>query len=418
MCSPLTTPTIEATRFDSQQGVTVELPAGFEGRAIRRSPIHRTTAAPPGRAVRCPSMPEKARVATPRRSPPPEVGDFGSNVVDILGNDDVFVAVFEYDRGCEHRPVLPTGIPTSLDEAFSPTLLQRSIKGQSGAQRFFTEADRVLPVRCSAPTPPNGPRGNCSSWQYPYRAARHRRRTCRVQPPNTTQRCRSASPMAAARLICRPSRAPEFTGRGAAGGTGPFTVFAPSDPVRGDRSRSAARGPRRLRRTLEYRRDDLHVDGLEARNSANACWASVDRRSGAVTVDGHARTPRSRREQRRGASSIMCRATAMSGAAASRVSRRAAERGRAARRRQERKSMTVRRPLLDRAAARRRVEGRFETAGARASLPSAQCSCAVGIAGLSSRLARCNRMVVSRARRRALCGRAIRDRALRASTNL
>ena len=190
-------------------------------------------------------------------------------------------------RGCEHRPVRPARRShTSLEfEAFSPTLLQRSIKGQSGAQRFFTEAEprRSACTRCSAPTPAEPPSSSKVNTLLAtlrieplapaaepcpaHTAAEHRHHT--TVPLGTV-----ADVVAAPGRSARPSTSLlDTTGlRAVIAGTGPFTVFAPSDPTFAAIDLdSAARRPRRgcgARSSITSSRDDLHVDALEARNSS------------------------------------------------------------------------------------------------------------------------------------------------------
>ena len=76
----------------------------------------------------------------------PEVGDFGSGAVDELRDRDVFVALFEYDPASIDQPLFRTqGLPRELTpDDFSPSTMQRAIRGQCGAQRFFNEQGRTF----------------------------------------------------------------------------------------------------------------------------------------------------------------------------------------------------------------------------------------------------------------------------------
>ena len=133
----------------STQGVTVQLPPGFEGRAFARSrqapeslganPAHEDPLAASG----VPNLVVLHAATVPL---PPEVGDFGSNVVDVLGPDDVFISVFEYDPSVANVGLFAEqGVPRALDaDAFSPRSLQRWIRGQSGIQRFFSLGGRAF----------------------------------------------------------------------------------------------------------------------------------------------------------------------------------------------------------------------------------------------------------------------------------
>jgi uncharacterized surface protein with fasciclin (FAS1) repeats len=294
----------------STQGVTVELPAGFEGRTIRRAKTP-TRPAAAGAAGASP-LPLNRSAAPPESTLaivhaatvplPPEVGDFGSNVVEILGSDDVFVVVFEYDASAANTALFAErGTPRSLPfEAFSPTLLQRSIKGQSGAQRFFTEADRAFCL-------------------YAVLGADARRSTL-VEKVNTLLASLTIEPLAAAGGAGPGTQPPSTTTtvplgtvvdviaaqadlatfvelldtaqlRAVVAGTGPFTVFAPTDRAFSLIDLDALRAdPLRLRHTLGYHlvADDLHVEALQARRQVSTLAGpsvTIGRSGAAVMVD-------------------------------------------------------------------------------------------------------------------------------------
>jgi hypothetical protein len=81
-----------------------------------------------------------ATVALPR-----ERGDFGSDVAGLLGPDDVFVSLFEYDRDSVGTALFSSkGVPVVRPSDFVVGALQRSRPGQSGAQFFFAEAGRAF----------------------------------------------------------------------------------------------------------------------------------------------------------------------------------------------------------------------------------------------------------------------------------
>jgi hypothetical protein len=76
---------------------------------------------------------------------PAERGDFGSGAVELLGPDDAFVALFEYDPGSAGSALFATsGMPEPAAGDFSPTAMQRPGRGRSGAQYFFTVRDRAF----------------------------------------------------------------------------------------------------------------------------------------------------------------------------------------------------------------------------------------------------------------------------------
>lgn len=71
-------------------------------------------------------------------------GTFGGEAVAGLGSAHVFVALVEAGRESVGRALYaPAGIPRNLDpQAFSPDAMERSIPGQAGLQRYFTEQGR------------------------------------------------------------------------------------------------------------------------------------------------------------------------------------------------------------------------------------------------------------------------------------
>jgi hypothetical protein len=110
-------------------GITAQLPSGFEGRIF----------------VRPPTVGMTYPVAQFATFPiPDDVGDFGSGAVTLMGPSDVFATLFEYGPESLGTALFSQqGLPTALSaDDFSPTVLRRGIPGQSGTQRFFTEAGR------------------------------------------------------------------------------------------------------------------------------------------------------------------------------------------------------------------------------------------------------------------------------------
>ena len=109
-------------------GVTVLLPDGWEARARLQPGTSRNL------------LLHAATVPLPA-----ERGDFGSGVVETLGPDDVFVALFEYDPADARQPLFAAqGLPAVRPADFSPAVLQRTGRGHSGAQWFFSSAGRAF----------------------------------------------------------------------------------------------------------------------------------------------------------------------------------------------------------------------------------------------------------------------------------
>jgi hypothetical protein len=121
-----------ATARISRLGLSVGLPAGWEGAIYRRAALPGETTHPVVHAATVPL--------------PPGRGDFGRQVVEQLGPDDVFVALLEYLPASAGAPMFrPTpGVPGLTPDLFSPFVLQRLLPGQAGSQRFFSTGGRAF----------------------------------------------------------------------------------------------------------------------------------------------------------------------------------------------------------------------------------------------------------------------------------
>jgi hypothetical protein len=110
-------------------GIASHLPGGFEGRIYVR-PAAVGVSYPVGQFATFPL--------------PDDIGDFGSGAVDLMGPGDVFATLFEYGPESLGTALFSQqGLPLLLAPAdFSPVRLRRGLPGQSGTQRFFTEAGR------------------------------------------------------------------------------------------------------------------------------------------------------------------------------------------------------------------------------------------------------------------------------------
>lgn len=133
----------------SGHGIGARLPAGWEGSiaAFRQDVPEPAIAAKAGGVMDAPANARALPVAHfATFGLPPERGDFGSNVVDLLQAPDVFVSLVEYGPEEAGSALFSRqGLPRRLDpRAFSPRQLQRTLKGQSGLQLFFTEKGRAF----------------------------------------------------------------------------------------------------------------------------------------------------------------------------------------------------------------------------------------------------------------------------------
>ena len=127
-------------RIDAD-GVTIDLPQGWEAQIRRAEDDERAPAAAEGGAAYPRVVLHASNVPLP-----PERGDFGSNAVEAMGARHVFVSVIEYDRAQAGSALFRReGLPTRLRAAdFHPQALQRTLPGQAGSQTFFTQGGRAF----------------------------------------------------------------------------------------------------------------------------------------------------------------------------------------------------------------------------------------------------------------------------------
>lgn len=111
---------------------SVQLPPGWDGRIYRRRPAEADATSRPVLHAGSFALPQ-------------ERGDFGSDATDLMGADDVFLSLVEYDPEAAGTALFaaqgpPWPVPA---RAFSPRQLQRHVPGQSGAQFFFSHGGRA-----------------------------------------------------------------------------------------------------------------------------------------------------------------------------------------------------------------------------------------------------------------------------------
>ncbi len=76
---------------------------------------------------------------------PSERGDFGSGVIELLGSEDVFVALIEFGSEVADQGLFaPQGRPVLTPSQFATNRLTRSYPGVSAAQHFFSEGGRAF----------------------------------------------------------------------------------------------------------------------------------------------------------------------------------------------------------------------------------------------------------------------------------
>jgi hypothetical protein len=116
----------------ARHGITVDLPRGWEASIHWRDPLEGESTHPVLHAGTFPL--------------PRQRGDFGSNAVDQMLSDDVFVVVLEYHQDSSNSALFEhKGVPTSVDAAmFSTSTLQKMLPNHAGTQIFFTEGGRAF----------------------------------------------------------------------------------------------------------------------------------------------------------------------------------------------------------------------------------------------------------------------------------
>jgi len=123
------------------RGIELDLPPGWDGRISRRqtAPADARAASSAGSP---PQPPALAHAAT--RSLPAGIGDYGSGLVEVLGRDDLFLSLVEFEGDSLGSALFTERAqPTRLRPTdFDPNALQRVLPGQGGTQVFFTTAGR------------------------------------------------------------------------------------------------------------------------------------------------------------------------------------------------------------------------------------------------------------------------------------
>jgi hypothetical protein len=111
-------------------GMSVTPPAGWEATIYRRS-------ARPGEHTFPVLHASTTRLPATR-------GDYGSGAVDLLGPNDVFVAVLDFGPSAAGTALFSglRGVPGLTPDVYGARQLQRTIRGQAGVQRFFTTGGR------------------------------------------------------------------------------------------------------------------------------------------------------------------------------------------------------------------------------------------------------------------------------------
>ena len=125
--------------------LSVSLPAGWDGRiAIRRDGAADNLVSATGTKVFAARSHPVVHLAN--FGLPEDRGDFGSGAVELMGDGDIFVVLFEHEPASAGTALFRAeGIPRTLDRhEFDPSNLRRGIAGQSGYQAFFHDQGRAF----------------------------------------------------------------------------------------------------------------------------------------------------------------------------------------------------------------------------------------------------------------------------------
>jgi hypothetical protein len=137
-------------------GISVTLPATWEGRIYRRStpttaftPLNRVAGGTGLNASAAGGgwLGEQTRpvVHLANFPLPADRGDYGSGAVESMGAGDVFLSLIEFGPEFLGTALYSAaGLPRVTVDRFDPNALQRRIPGQAGAQYFFTAASRPM----------------------------------------------------------------------------------------------------------------------------------------------------------------------------------------------------------------------------------------------------------------------------------
>jgi len=133
-------------------GISVEVPVGWSAALARR-------AAPAGDNG-LPGLDAGAPAADPRdlltertlpvlhvstRPVPDGVGDFGGGAVEVLGAEDVFVALLEYGSDLADTGLFEKqGVPRLAPSQFGTNRMPREVVGRSASQHFFSVGGRAF----------------------------------------------------------------------------------------------------------------------------------------------------------------------------------------------------------------------------------------------------------------------------------
>ncbi|MGY6500670.1 MAG: hypothetical protein ACXIVQ_07270 [Acidimicrobiales bacterium] len=134
-------------------GLHVELPGGWEGEIYTHpDPLAADSVAedPPAAAFSAQGVAPETRsrnniVHVATFPLPAGRADYGNGAVQLMGPDDIFVALLEHTADDAGQALFTTeGLPRLAGNDFRTDVLHRTLPGHSGCQRFFHVGDRAF----------------------------------------------------------------------------------------------------------------------------------------------------------------------------------------------------------------------------------------------------------------------------------
>lgn len=134
----------------SGYGISVTVPDGWDGR-IRVRPAEEPASGSSGIGTAATAREGGSGAMYPvlhvaNFALPAELGDYGGGATEAMGSAHVLVNMAEFGPSSVGTALYPRvdSVPTLRIADFDPQRMQRTLPGQSGAQRFFTVTERAF----------------------------------------------------------------------------------------------------------------------------------------------------------------------------------------------------------------------------------------------------------------------------------
>ena len=129
----------------ASNGLSIELPAGWEGEIFDRAPMAEEANRSLGLSSEGDVEEARNVVHIGNFALPSERGDFGSGAVELMNSGAVLVILFEHGpESADTELFSSSGVPQLTPDEFHPQQMQRTLQGQSGRQIFFNVNGRAF----------------------------------------------------------------------------------------------------------------------------------------------------------------------------------------------------------------------------------------------------------------------------------